>query len=270
MQRFLHSYLDGELFTRDAVEIQSHLDNCSACTALYRNEKLFLDLLRKSIPRSHAPIGLEAKVKQALDTVCRREKPRAWFRRIAVPASAVAVLAGVVVVAMQLFVGNPVVPDIVGAAVATHERYASKSLQLNIHSHEPAEVSRWLQEQAGFTVSLTQAPVKNLNLLGGRLVEVNGQKAVFVAYDVGGHPLSLVITAAQGVKLFGGQEMVDKDVRFYQSSYHGLQTLSWSLEGMAYVFVSDAQELNKQACLICHTSSRDLKSSGGHSAVRSM
>jgi hypothetical protein len=64
--------------------------------------------------------------------------------------------------------------------------------------------------------------------------------------------------------------VTDKDVRFYQSSYHGFQTLSWTLEGMAYVFVSDAQELNKQACQICHSAGRQLQSStDGRPTIRS-
>lgn len=268
MKRFLHPYLDGELQARDAVEIQAHLDGCSACAALYRNQKLFLDLMGKSMPRPRAPVRLEAAVKEALHTFCERRESRGWFKRMVVPAFATAGVIAAVIVTMVLMAGTKSVPDFVDAAVATHERYASKQLQLNIQSHEPAQVSRWLQEQAGFSVSLAHAPVKNLKLLGGRLVEFRGKKAVFLAYEVGGRPLSLVMTTAQGVKLFGSQEMTDKEVRFYQSSYHGFQTLSWTLEGMAYVFVSDSQELNKQACQVCHNMGRLLQSASGRAAVR--
>ncbi len=270
MKRFLHPYLDGELQARDAVEIQAHLDECPACATLYRNEKLFLDLLGKSMPHPRAPMGLEGQVKEALHTFCARQESRGWFRQMVAPAFAVAGVAGVVVLAMVLLAGTKSVPDIVDAAVTTHERYASKHLQLTIQSHEPAQVSRWLQEEVGFSVSLAHTPVKNLKLLGGRLVDFQSKKAVFLAYDVGGRPLSLIMTRAQGVELFGSRETMDKEVRFYQSSYHGFQTLSWTLEGMAYVFVSDTQELNKQACQVCHTTGRQLQSSSGRAAVKSL
>jgi anti-sigma factor RsiW len=263
MQRFLHPYLDGELQARDAVEIQAHLDECPACATSYRNQKLFLDLLKKSMPRPHAPRGLEVSVKGALHAFSVRREARGWFRRLVTPVLAVAGVAGMIGLAMVLLAGTKNVPDIVDAAVATHERYASKTIQLNIQSHEPAQVSRWLQEQAGFPVSLAHTPVKNLKLLGGRLVDIHGKKAVFLAYDVGGRSLSLVMTTAQGVKLFGSREIMDKEVRFYQSSHHGFQTLSWTLEGMAYVFVSDTQELNKQACQVCHNAGRQLQPSTG-------
>lgn len=256
MRQLLHPYLDGELNARDAIEIQSHLEGCPDCTAVYRNEKLYLDALKDLLPRAHAPIGLEFKVKQALDKVTERKQSSSWFRWALVPSLAVAVI----VLATSVFlVRQPSVPEFVDAAVATHERYAAHELSLEVNSSDPLRVSKWLQEQTGFSVSLAQGPVKNLKLMGGRLVQVHGKKAVLLAYDVGGRPLSLVMTAAEGVKLFGAQEMTDKDVRFYQSSYHGLQTLSWTLEGMAYVFVSDSQEVNKQACQICHSTVRQLQ-----------
>jgi anti-sigma factor RsiW len=270
MKRFLNPYLDGELQARDAVEIQAHLDECPACATLYRNEKLFLDLLGRSLPPSRAPMGLEVQVKEALHTFCARRESRGWFRQMVAPAFAVVGVAGMAALTVVLLVGTKSVPDIVDAAVAVHESYASKHLQLNMQSHEPAQVSRWLQEQAGFSVSLAHTPVKNLKLLGGRLVDFQGKKAVFLAYDVGGRPLSLIMTPAQGMKLFGNREVMDKAVRFYQSSYHGFQTLSWTLEGMAYVFVSDAQELNKQACQVCHNTERQLQSSSGRAAVKSL
>lgn len=255
MRKLLHPYLDGELNARDAIEIQSHLEGCRDCAALYRNEKLYLDVLKVSLPRTHAPVGLEGKVKQALNKVTER-KQGVRLKWMLVPSFAVAVI----VLATSVFlIRQASVPEFVDAAVATHESYAAHDLVLEVTSSDPLQVSKWVREQMGFTIALAQGPVKNLKLMGGRLVQIGGKKAVFLAYDVGGRPLSLVMTAADGVRLFGSQEMIDKDVRFYQSSYHGLQTLSWTLEGLAYVFVSDAQDINRQACQICHTSARRLQ-----------
>ncbi len=119
MQQCLQPYLDGELNTRDAVDRfpGASLDICPDCAALYRNEKLFLGLLKKSLPRLHAPPGLERKVTQALNKVSERKQGRAWVRFVSVPSMAVALVA---VVAMTTFFGGKKsVPDIVDAAVAT-------------------------------------------------------------------------------------------------------------------------------------------------------
>ena len=252
MQRFLHPYLDGELDARDAVDIQAHLDGCPDCAALYRSEKLFLDLLKTSLRHPVAPAGLEGKVRQALAEDGEPKPAGRRIRFVLAPAAAVLILALVMLVTTSL--EKKTVPELLDTAVSTHQLYLAKHLRLDVESSDPARVSRWLQERAGFPVSLAQKPVKHLRLLGGRLVELKGRKAVFVAYEVEGRPLSLVMTTAQGVRLFGTHEMAEKQARFYQSSYHGFQTLSWALEGLAYVFVSDAQALNKRACMICHTS----------------
>lgn len=253
MQRFLHPYLDGELEARDAVDIQAHLDGCPDCAALYRSEKLFLDLLKTSLRHPVAPVGLEGKVRRAL---AGDAEPTPAGRRVRFVLAPAAVLILALVMLLTASVEKKTVPELVESAVSTHQLYLAKHLQLDVQSSDPARVSRWLQERAGFAVSLAQEPVKHLRLLGGRLVELQGKKAVFVTYEVEGRPLSLVMTTAEGVRLFGTHEMAEKQARFYQSSYHGFQTLSWALEGMAYVFVSDAQALNKRACMICHTSRR--------------
>jgi anti-sigma factor RsiW len=256
MRQLLHPYLDGELNARDAIEIQAHLEGCADCTALFRNEKLYLDVLKASLPRAQAPSGLQLKVKQALDKATERKQSTVWFRWVLAPTFAVTLI---VLATSVLLVRRPPVPEFVTTAVATHEHYAAQKVSLEVRSSDPQLVAKWLKEQTGFTVSLAQGPVKNLKLMGGTVVPIQGKKAVLLAYDAGGRPLSLVMTSAEGVELFGSQEMTDKNVRFYQSSYHGLQTLSWMLEGMAYVFVSDSREINRQACQICHRTGRFLQ-----------
>lgn len=256
MRQLLHPYLDGELNARDAIEIQAHLEGCVDCTALFRNEKLYLDVLKGALPRTQAPSGLHLKVKQALDRATERKQSTVWLRWVLAPTFAVALVA---VAASVLLIRQPSVPEFVNAAVVTHEHYAAHEVSLEVRSSDPQQVSKWLKDQTGFPVSLAQGPVKNLKLMGGTVVPIQGKKAVLLAYEAGGRPLSLVMTTAEGVELFGSQEMIDKNVRCYQSSYHGLQTLSWTLEGMAYVFVSDSQEINRQACQICHSTGRLLQ-----------
>ncbi|MEW6248094.1 MAG: zf-HC2 domain-containing protein [Nitrospirota bacterium] len=257
MRPLLHPYLDGELDTRDVIEIQAHLEGCADCTALFRNEKLYLDMLKASLRRVPAPSRLPFKVKQALDKATERKQSAIRFWRVLVPTFAVSLI---VLVASVLLVRQPTVPGFVIAAVTAHEQYAAHEVSLEVKSSDPRRVSSWLRERAGFTVALGQSPVKNLKLMGGTVLPIQGKKAVLLAYDVDGRPLSLVMTTADGVELFGSQEMIDTNVHFYQSSYHGLQTMSWTLEGMAYVFVSDSQDKNRQACQICHGTGRLLQS----------
>src|SRR5439155_14321428 len=67
MGRLLHPYLDGELSAREPLDIQAHLESCPDCAALYRNEKLFLDLLKGSLLVPVAPDGLRQRVRKVVE-----------------------------------------------------------------------------------------------------------------------------------------------------------------------------------------------------------
>ena len=251
MFRIMHAYLDGELSAKETVDVQTHLDNCPECAVLYRNEELFLGLVQESLPSAVAPRHLEQKVRMALKTSTARQRSRKYLQSVAIPVLTMAMLA-VIVMAVFFSSERKALPTLVNTAVNTHQEYLNENVPLDIASHDPVQVGLWFEKRTDFPVSLGQDQVKNLRLLGGRLIEMEGKKAVFLAYEMGKHRLSLVMTAAQGVDLFGAREFTVKESRFYQSTYHGFQTLSWAQEGLAYVFVSNHQEINKKACLLCH------------------
>jgi mycothiol system anti-sigma-R factor len=261
MGRIMHAYLDGELRAREIVEIQYHLDQCPDCALLYRNEKLFLDLIKESLPSSVAPDALKQKVRRALKISTVAGRVRSGFRLVGVPVLAVTVL--VLLVAGIWVMEKKPVPDLVSLAVDTHQEYLNQNVPLDIKSRDPIQVGAWFQKRTDFPVLIGHNPVKNLTLVGGRLIEMPGKKVVFLAYEMGQHRLTLVMTASQGINLFGAKDFMLQKARFYQSTYHGYKTLSWAQEGMAYVFVSDQQEINKKACLICHGHGKDQKAIKG-------
>lgn len=251
MYRIMHAYLDGELSTKETVDVQTHLDTCPDCSVLYRNEELFLDLIKKSLPSAVAPRGLKHRVMQSLEA-CSHEKR--FTKRLRLMTTPLLVSAVVFMVVNGFLPENKPVPDLVDLAVYSHQERLNDNIPLDIRSSDPIHVARWFEKRVDFPVSFAQEPVKNLRLLGGRLVEFQGGKAIFLSYEMGQHRLSLVMTASQGSDFFRGQEFTFKQIKFSQSTYHGFQTLSWTQEGLAYVVVSDRQELNKQACSICHGS----------------
>src|SRR2546430_10969423 len=254
MSRLLHPYLDGELSAREALDIQAHLERCPDCAALYRSEKLFLDLLKGSLPVPVAPDGLRQGVRKVVEAAGQEKRSRTRFRLMAVPSLALTVVALLVIGVLSL--ETKPLQGLVDVAVTTHQGYLNDNLPLDIKSNDPVQVVRWFEKRINFPISLGQEPVKNLRLLGGRLVEFQGENAVFLAYEMGQHRLSLLMTASEGVNRSGAEGFNLEQTRFYQSANHGFQTLSWTQEGLAYVIVSEKQELNKQACMICHGSDR--------------
>ena len=184
---------------------------------------------------------------QSLEAGSHEKRFTKRLRLMTTPLLVSAVLAVVFIVVNGFFPENKHVPDLVNLAVHSHQERLNDNIPLDIRSSDPIHVARWFEKRVDFPVSFAQEPVKNLRLLGGRLVEFQGGKAVFLSYEMGQHRLSLVMTASQGGDFSRGQEFTFKQIKFYQSTYHGFQTLSWTQEGLAYVVVSDRQELNKQA-----------------------
>jgi anti-sigma factor RsiW len=264
VQRLRHAYLDGELTAKEGVEIQTHLEGCGECAVLYRNEKLFLDLLKTSLMSTTAPVGLHQKVQAILrssaSTIVSDPRRPTRSRSVLVPMLSVTVVLFIVAI---LHVRSDSLPDLVNLALQTHQGYLKGQAPLDVRSSDPVRVVQWFEKRIGFPISLAQEPVKNFRLRGGRLIEFQGRKAAFLAYDMGQHRLSLVMTVSQGADFFDGQHFTFKQTRFYQSQHHGFHTLSWTQEGIAYVFVSEKQELNKQACLICHGDSKQQQAIHG-------
>lgn len=254
MGGLLHPYLDGELGAREALDIKAHLERCPDCWVLYGNEKLFLDLLKGSLPVPVAPDGLRQMVRKVMEATSQEKRSRKRFQLIAVPSLALTVVALFVIGILAL--EKKALQDLVDVAVNTHQGYLNDNLPLDIKSNDPVQVVRWFEKRINFPISLGQEPVKNLRLRGGRLVEFQGGKAVFLAYEMGQHRLSLLMTSAKGVNLSGAEGFNLEQTRFYQFANHGFQILSWTQEGLAYVIVSEKQELNKQACMICHGNDR--------------
>src|SRR5256712_13993200 len=232
MGRLLHPYLDGELSAREALDIQAHLERCPDCAALYRNEKLFLDLLKGALPVPVAPDGLRQRVRKVVEAAGQEKRSRLRFRLMAAPSLALTVVALLVIGILAL--GKKPLQDLVDVAVNTHQGYLNDKLPLDIKSCDPVQVVRWFEKRINFPISLGQEPVKNLRLRGGRLVAFQGKNAVFLNYEIGQHLLYHLMTTADEHNLSGAEGFIIGQTQFYQAANHGIQTLRWIQDGLHY------------------------------------
>src|SRR5207244_13015730 len=158
MSRLLHPYMDGELGAREALDIQAHLERCPDCAALYRNEKLFLDLLKGSLPVPVAPDGLRQRVRKVAEATGQERRSRKRFRLMAVPSLALTVVALLVIGILAL--EKKPLQDLVDVAVNTHQGYLNDNLPLDIKSSDTIQVVRWIEKRRHFRISFVQEPVK--------------------------------------------------------------------------------------------------------------
>jgi anti-sigma factor (TIGR02949 family) len=64
--RRLDDYLDRELAPHEIALVQAHLEVCAICASEYTFEASALERLRDKLQRIPAPVGLRAKIAQAL------------------------------------------------------------------------------------------------------------------------------------------------------------------------------------------------------------
>ena len=180
----------------------------------------------------------------------------AWFA----PIWAVTVVV-VFIVALAVFLSASTnnkqksIPELVRLAVDNYEGYLRHQVALDLESNDPATVSRWFQERVGFPVNLPSEVARGLRIKGGKIVPFGDLQLAFVAYELGGEKVSLVMTASlDSDRLLGEGGVSFRGRTFHRGEYRGYSTISWNHGGLSYILVSKSSEKVNQACVICHGS----------------
>ncbi|HEX9135967.1 MAG TPA: zf-HC2 domain-containing protein, partial [Nitrospirota bacterium] len=98
-QPFLEGYFDGELDLVKSVEVEAHLQECPACTTVYRELRELRSALGSTSLYFKAPAKLQYRVRNAI----RGEAPSvrgAWLSRWWAPLRLASVAASLVLVAL--------------------------------------------------------------------------------------------------------------------------------------------------------------------------
>ena len=262
------AYVDGELVGEDRDFFEAHVEGCDPCRHAIRDEVALGHALDRALPRDRAPDDLRARVEALFEAPPRaRTIPHRWA-----PAAAAAALVAVVG-GYALGRGSPLPAQAVAAAPSpshdlaalaadTHLRYTRGQLPLEIDSARPEEVSHWFSGRVPFNLALPDYPVgpgeqKFYRLQGGRLVAFAGDYAAYVAYRMGEHPISLIVTSAAQAHPEGGETVQFRSLVFHEQAVQGLKVITWTDKGLTYALASALSVSNEQSCMVCHGSPQD-------------
>jgi anti-sigma factor RsiW len=177
----------------------------------------------------------------------RRQKHRRWIP----PAAAAAVLAAVA--ALGWFSSTR--SGYERFAAEAHRNYARGAFPLDIASSRPQAVSDWLGPRVPFRLTLPNYPEggrKRYALAGARLMQYRGEDVAYLAYEMDGKPISLLISSSSRVAPSGGESYRSGGLTFYFSAEEGLRTITWKDKGLTYAQVSDLDVRGAESCVICH------------------
>ncbi|HUM09748.1 MAG TPA: zf-HC2 domain-containing protein [Myxococcaceae bacterium] len=224
----LHAYLDGELSLEGSLEVEGHLESCSAC----RRELETFRALRRLL-QAAKPAAPEAET--ALMRVTRSVRTR---RRRVYAASAFGAMAAAALVALVLIPRGT--PGIVEEVASVHARALDTGRTVELASDDPAAIERWLSTRLAEPVPPT-AGGDGFALRGARVDSLDGRQVATVVYQVRSHLVDVFAWPSS-----------ERDMEPRPSVAGRWTVCRWSHRGVAYWMVSDAgtEDLKALAALI--------------------
>jgi len=193
----LDAYLDGELATVDARELEAHLAQCPEC-ARFRQERLELRAaITVRVPVFPAPAALRDRVRAALRVAAPARTPRhltvprSW-RPLALAASLAVVAVGSWRLALQHAAGATLTDDV----LASHIRSLMPGHLTDVLSSDQHTVKPWFNGRLDYSPPVWDFAARGYPLLGGRLDYVDGRAVAALAYGRRQHLINVFLWPA--------------------------------------------------------------------------
>jgi anti-sigma factor RsiW len=240
LRSLLHRYIDDELSPVQRQEAEAHLEGCTECRQVVRQEQGWQQAIRRAGTYYTAP----ELVRQRIAGMTRRAAvsaaaPPRW-RGWAMAASlllAVALSSGVTAYVVSPSPEQPVAQEV----VASHVRSLMADHLTDVASSNEHTVKPWFHGKLDFAPPVEDLASDGFPLIGGRLDYLDQRSVAALVYRHAQHPINLFIFPEPGA-----------DTLPTASVDNGYNLLYWRAGGMAFWAVSDleATELANFARLV--------------------
>ena len=259
----IDAYLDEELGAREARAVQQHVEHCAACRRAVESEATLHALLAADAVRDAPPARLRHRILSQVGADEPRRRARdAWrlgsaFRLILAGGIAAVLLLGILIV----LASRPVTTD----AVVWHLDGERVLVDLELRTTNPADVTSWLENRLGLSVSFPSAAPGGERLVGARVSSIGSQEAAQLLYDRHGRRISLFITERAFRLRERAQEHVVEGVEVYLANLRGVRVAWWDEGDHLYMVAARASEtevLDFAALCVRLARERHLESGG--------
>lgn len=244
---FVGAYVDGEFDERETGEFEAHLQTCEECQRRVERRAEVKSALQESTAEVEAPEGLRERIVEELHRVDDEESgeraPEAEGRRasqLAYAAAAVPLAAGIALVAwlVPAMTVQPVESEelpIVEQTVEWHQR----DFPVEVEGSDSAEISQWFGGKVDFPVRLPAFDGERIELVGGRIANVQNRRAAYISYRADGEELSVMLFRGEGLKVPGERvrDVAGREVAVLNNDGYGVAVMQ--NDGITYTMTSD-------------------------------
>jgi len=229
-RELIHGYLDGELDLVKSLEVESHLEDCTACAQTYKGVRGLRSALGQRAVRFELPKDFQGRLRSALrheDEPQRRSTIFRWQWLVAA-TSLITVIA--VIWAVAGIPGRQAQGDVIAQEiVSSHVRSLMADHLTDVASSDQHTVKPWLDTKLDFAAPVLDLSGDGFPLVGGRLDYLDNHSAAALVYQRRKHFINLFIwpTTPGDSK---AQKMVERE---------GYHLVHWADGDFTYWAVSD-------------------------------
>ena len=228
MQQLVHGYLDGELDLVRNLEVEGHLQTCSACAHRLANYQSFHNALQNDAFYFRAPAELRTQVRRS---IARAHSQSRTFRlRTWATFGAVAASIAIVWFAIGWMMGGKKLE--MREIVSSHVRSLMATHLTDVASSDQHTVKPWFKGQLDFSPPVKDLSGEDFALVGGRLDYVDDRPVAALVYQRRKHVINLFIWPTNS----------DSATNTAAQTWQGYNLIHWAEGGLAFWAVSDLNE----------------------------